>query len=49
MADDNKSESSIFLKRETAPLRGIWKGKLTKKQIDEGIMEIRSKWQIDTQ
>ncbi len=42
------TESGVILKRETASLRGIWKGKLTKKEIDEGIKEIRSKWRIDT-
>jgi hypothetical protein len=47
MFDDNKSESSMILKRETAPLLGIWKGKLTGKKIDESIMEIHSKWRID--
>lgn len=49
MSDEYKSESSMILKRETAPLRGIWKGELTGKEIDEGIKEIRSKWRIDTQ
>lgn len=42
------TESGVILKRETASLRGIWKGKLTKKEIDEGIEEIRAKWRIDT-
>lgn len=42
------TEKGVILKRETASLRGIWKGKLTKKEIDEGIQEIRSKWRIDT-
>ncbi len=42
------TEKGVILKRETASLRGIWKGKLTKKDIDEGIKEIRSKWRIDT-
>jgi len=42
------TEKGVILKRETASLRGIWKGKLTKKEIDEGIKEIRSKWRIDT-
>ncbi len=31
------TESGVILKRETAPLRGIWKGKLTEKEIDEDI------------
>lgn len=47
MPDEYKSESRMILKRETALLRGIWKGKLTGKEIDEGILEIRSKWRID--
>ena len=42
------TEKGVILKRETASLRGIWKGKLTKKEIDEGIKEIRSRWRIDT-
>ncbi len=42
------TEKGVILKRETASLRGIWKDKLTKKEIDEGIKEIRSKWRIDT-
>jgi len=46
MTDDNKNEFNMILKRETTPLRGIWKGKLTGKEIDEGILEIRSKWRI---
>ncbi len=48
MPDEHKSESRMILKRETVPLRGIWKGKLTGKEIDEGVKEIRSKWRIDT-
>ncbi len=43
------TEEGVILKRETASLRGIWKGDLTEKDIDEGIKEIRSKWRIDTQ
>lgn len=39
----------MILKREIAALRGIWKGKLSKKQIDESIKEIRSNWRIDAQ
>ncbi|VVB96141.1 Antidote-toxin recognition MazE, bacterial antitoxin [uncultured archaeon] len=42
------TESGVILKRDTASLRGIWKGKLTEKEIDEGIKEIRSKWRIDS-
>lgn len=42
------TEKGVILKRETASMRGIWKGKLTKKEIDESIKEIRSKWRIDT-
>ncbi len=49
MHDEPKSKSNMILKRETAPLRGIWKGKLTGKEIDEDIKEIRSEWRIDTQ
>jgi hypothetical protein len=46
---NNYSKSGEILKRETVSLLGIWKDKLTKKEIDEGLKEIRSKWRIDTQ
>jgi AbrB family looped-hinge helix DNA binding protein len=42
------TEKGVILKRETASLRGIWKDKLTEKEINDGIKEIRSKWRIDT-
>lgn len=38
----------MISKCETA-IGGIWKGKLTGKEINESIMEIRSKLRIDTQ
>jgi hypothetical protein len=47
MPDEHKREFSMILERKTTSLRGIWKGKFTKKEIDEGIKEIRSKWRID--